>query len=187
MGLFPFLVFYLPFMKGVFEAMDTVPDIADGGSDGSQIVGIDNQFSMSSAASSVGYGLEAAIKGIAANKPKGLGGDIPAALYAGAYSQAVQDLSETKRLLAKEYSASNKLKADLESARIENAVLKSNLDAVEKEKTARSICLVFGTSLFGIGIDRCYSGQYALGALLFSIGLVLGLFGLYLIRGGKSK
>jgi hypothetical protein len=134
-----------------------------------------------------GLPLAQRVEGLAATRPRNLGGEVAATLIAGSFSQMADDLRlQRDRCSASEAKAAQ-LTTDLADARIQSAVLEERLSAVKRTQSVKQISIFAGTALAAIAIDLYKSQLSTLAVVVVALGLCLLAFGWFTPSGGSGK
>lgn len=165
--------------------LEKIPEPEDSGSSGTQIAARESVSVELPDHPIAGQPIEQAIAGLAATRSRSLGGDVAASLLVGSVSQISHQLSEARTELKALESKLERCRFDLQTEKVNNATLKGKLESIESEKAIRSVCLVAGTAVSGLGLDQVKSSQWAVGITLVSIGIALFLIGWFSV--GRSN
>jgi len=121
------------------------------------------------------------IQGLAATKSRSMGGDVVAALIAGATTQMSYELAGIKKELAEERKKSGEIATEHSRLSVRNAVLQERINSEGNTKHLRNISIVIGTTLISIGIefsrnnfDKISYLMYGLGGALLFLGWLSG-------------
>ena len=153
------------------------PEPPDSGTDGLQ-VGVPSEFVISQTMP-VHNQLAHVIHGLASSNTRAFGGEVSAALIAGATNQIAAELTQTKMDLAQLRTKYESLSSTLSDERIEKAILGERIEAFRSIRHQKNIGISIGTILVGIGIQMIRSeatwpgiGAIFIGALLLIVGWI---------------
>ena len=117
------------------------------------------------------------VEGLAASKPRSMGGEVAASLIAGSFAQLSQELTDARGELKTTRSTINELKDALSECRERAVVLAERVRSYARDRHRRNVYIMVGTAIVGLGADFLRSD-------LDKQGLICGLLGLLLLAIG---
>lgn len=117
------------------------------------------------------------IEGLAASRPKSFGGEVPAALVAGAVTHLSHDLRAAQRAAQTKDDQLQQALRDLSQAKERIATLTERLSAAQGSQRLKQICIFIGTALLGLSVDMYKNNMEKPSFLLAILGGSLLLFG----------
>ena len=164
--------------------MTDIPEPKDSGSSGTQ------QPAKAEVAHAVspmsGLPIVQTVDGLAATRSRSLGGEVAANLIAGSFNQLQHQLTEMKYEVSSVREKLDEAKEGLANEKIENAVLKGEIDSLNNEKNIRNVCLTAGPTIAAFGVDQLKSKSYVTGWLLVILGVVIAIIGWFSV-GRKAR
>ena len=157
--------------------MTEVPKPRDSGVSGTQEVGADNTTALQVIPPMQSVTMTQAIEGLAASRPRSLGGDVSAAFIAAAMSQMSQELQATRGSLREKEERLQVLSDELTQVKVRNASLTSHLGVAGKTQRLRQFSIFAGTAILGISVDLFKNENMSLALLTAAIGIGLLVFG----------
>lgn len=128
-----------------------------------------------------------AVQGLAATRPRGMGGEVAAELIAASFAQISHELSDAKSELRETQTKLHEAQSSLSECRERSAVLTERVASLAGDKHLRNLCIAVGTALIGIGVDLIKGNLDEIGWGLVIVGVVLLLFGWISSPKGASK
>ena len=127
------------------------------------------------------------VKGIAAVKPKGLGGEISTALIAGSFVQMSSDLQEARKEIKELKEELKEKQSKLSEAEKKATICEDRLETNSKSKLIRYTVITIAPILIAIGIELLQKdfANAAFGAIV--IGIILLLMGWFAPTRGAGK
>jgi hypothetical protein len=133
-----------------------------------------------------GLPLAQRFEGLAATRPRNLGGEVAATLIAGSFTQLSEDLRVHREQAIDARAKVAELQDNLGTCRTRAAVLEERLSAVEKTQTVRHVSIFAGTALVAVAIDL-YKAQLTPSAVVVGLlGVALLVFGSFSRSGGTK-
>lgn len=117
------------------------------------------------------------VQGLAATRPRSMGGEVAANLISGSFTQISNDYAEAKSELRTTRDALDSASDELSKCRVREAVLKERVSTGTRGQHLRNVAIVGGTTLFGIGFELNRNKLEELSFLVGGIGLLLILMG----------
>lgn len=134
-----------------------------------------------------GLPLAQRVEGLAAAKPRNLGGEVAASLLAGSFSQMSADLQLHREQASLANDRANRLQQDLGASNTRVAVLEERLSAFERTQTVKHISIFAGTALLAVAIDLFKADLKVLGGIVAVLGVGLLGFGAITKHRGAQK
>ncbi len=127
------------------------------------------------------------ISGLASTHSRSMGGEFNAALIAGATSQIAHELSSVKAMQAQTQLKLEATQDELNTANIENAVLRERIESDKGSRHLRNFAIFAGTTLLAAAIQLGEIDQKTYAVAAGVGGIVLVLLGWFIIPArGKS-
>jgi hypothetical protein len=159
--------------------MSEIPTPSESGVTGTQQLGSASTALVDATPPTHGLAMSQAIEGLAVTRPRGLGGDVPAALVAGAVSHLSHDLRSAKRAIIEKDQLAETLHTDLTSAKVAVARLEERLGALATVQRLKQFSIFAGTAILGVAATlyptNAEKTSYVLGAIGAGL-LILGWF-----------
>lgn len=160
--------------------LEQVPEPSDTGVKGVQTLDQSTQ-SISESPPLSELPLARRIEGLASTHARSMGGEVSAALIAGAMNQIAQDHGEIKNELSSCRGLIDTMRSQLSDCRERKAVIEERLRNERNNKHLRNLAITIGTALIGVAIEL-YSNDFikesvivfALGAILLVLGWLTG-------------
>lgn len=167
--------------------MTDIPKPDDSGVIGTQEPGTETTGALVSVPPMQSMTMTQAIEGLAATRPRSLGGDVSAAFVAAAMSQTSQELQATRQSLQRKEDQLQLALDDLTVAKVEIARLNGHLDVASSSQRLRRFSIFAGTALLGVAVDLYKNNYINMSYLIAALGAGLLLFGwLSPSRGGSA-
>jgi len=127
------------------------------------------------------------LEGLAAARPRSMGGEIAATLVAGSFTQLSNELIETRRDLQDTRRELQSSHNTLAECREKSAVLTEKVNANSRDRHLRNLCIAVGTALIGFGIELARNKLEAVGYLLGGVGCLLLIFSWFFVPKEAEK
>lgn len=154
-----------------------IPKPTDTGSAGTQNAAATDSAAPSALAPFEGLPISRRVEGLAASRPRSMGGEVAAGLIAGSFTQLSQELTDARDDLKTTRSHIRELNDALLECRERAAVLAERVKSFARDRHLRNLCIVVGTALVGLGLDLLRSTLKMPGWICISSGAVLLIFG----------
>jgi hypothetical protein len=135
----------------------------------------------------MGLPLAQRVEGLAATKPRNLGGEVAATLIAGSFTQMSTDLQLQREQASSATEHANRLQQEFATSSARVAVLEERLAAYERTQTIKHIAIFAGTALLAVAIDLFKAELKALGSIVALLGAALLVFGWITRQRGDQK
>lgn len=132
-------------------------------------------------------GLLQVIEGLAANRPKSFGGEVPAAFVAGSFAHLTHDLNVTRNSLQKKDEHLQNVQEQLANANVTIAKLKERVGAASSVQRLKQFSIFVGTALLGVSVDLYKNNLQTFSYLLLVLGGALLAFGWLTNRAGNAE
>jgi len=157
--------------------MSEIPEPKDTGSAGTQAPSTSEVLPAVSESPLEGLPLARAVEGLAATRPRSIGGKATSTLLAGSFAHLSQELQATKSDLHQTRNELNSAREELSTCKMRAAVLAERIRAHARGRHLKNVSITVGTALIGLAIPlfRNDLGKFALvvgclGVLLISLG-----------------
>lgn len=157
--------------------MSDIPKPTDTGSAGTQQPGTITALVAEPSRPLEGLPIAQRLEGLAAARPRSMGGEIAASLVAGSFTQLSNDLNETRRDLQGTQQELRSSQDALAECQVKAAVLDEKVKANSRERHLRNLSIAIGTALIGFAIELTRHNLDAVGYVLGGVGVLLLLFG----------
>jgi hypothetical protein len=127
------------------------------------------------------------VEGLAATKPRSLGGEVAATFLAGSFSQMSTELQLQREQASSAIERADRLQQQLAISTARVAVLEERLAAYERIQTVKHIAVFAGTALLAVSIDLFKAELKGLGSIVGFLGAALLLFGWITRQRGDQK
>lgn len=127
------------------------------------------------------------VEGLAASRPRSMGGEVAAGLIAGSFTQLSHELSEARQQLKETQRDLHASQDALAGCRERSAVLDERVRASTRDRHLRNLCIAIGTALIGIAIEFVRNKLETTGYILGFLGALLLLFGWLSTSKGDQK
>jgi hypothetical protein len=154
-----------------------IPKPPSSGSSGTQKPESDGDQALEPYAPLSGLSLVQRFEGLAATKPRNLGGEVAANLIAGTFIQVTADLQLHRSQAAEAQARATQLQQEVGVANTRIAVLEERLAAHERTQATKSIAIFSGTVLLAVSIDLLKAEFVIPGIIIAALGTTLVLFG----------
>lgn len=150
-----------------------IPDPDNAGGSGKQIAG---PMVVANLEAEPLAGLMDAVNGIVESKPRGLGGDVAAAMIQGMVASYQSELRSARSNAKRLQDSNEQLAEQLSAAKEANATLTSELSGAKKQRAFSSLGLTLATVLAGLAVDAYKSGadRFAIGGGVIALVLIVG-------------
>lgn len=117
------------------------------------------------------------IEGLAASRPRSFGGEVPAALVAGAVTHLSHDLRDAQRMAQAKDEQLQRAQKELAMANVTIAKLSERLGATKGTQRLKQFCIFVGTALLGLSVDLFKNNLETPAYLIGALGGALLAFG----------
>lgn len=152
--------------------MEEIPEVKDSGSSGTQGGSSDIMAPITREKAMEGLIMHRAIEGLAAARPKGMGGEVVANLLSGAFGQLSQELTGIKEELRNSQYECNKAFDKLSECKERVATLTERVRLDSRNRHLRNFGIFAGTVLISNAIGFSKS-QSNIGWIFVAIGVLL--------------
>lgn len=153
--------------------MVEIPKAQDSGAFGSQAANDKPTQAIEATPPTYGLTLSKTVEGLAATRPRRLGGEVPAAFLAAALSQLERDNDALHDKLDSRDREICQLQAELTAEKIAAARLKGARDSTRKANRLRNFGIFAGAALISAAIDLYKSSFFPIAILVATLGVVL--------------
>jgi hypothetical protein len=164
-----------------------IPKPPGGGSTGTQQPEVSALTPIEPYSPLAGLPLAQRVEGLAAAKPRNLGGEVAASLIAGTFSQMSADLQLQREQASNANDRANRLQQELGSSTTRIAVLEERLAAYERTQTVKHVAIFAGTALLAVAVDLIKADMKIVGSIVALLGAGLLLFGWVTKQRGSLK
>jgi hypothetical protein len=119
------------------------------------------------------------VLGIAETNPRSMGGDAMARVVAAMLVQMERTLEEMKREIKSKDDEIRRLQGELSAATSKTDLMSERLGEQSTQQYVRGVLGVFGTWLFGLGMDQLKSSPGTVAYVLTGGGFLLGAYAIF--------
>lgn len=167
--------------------MTEIPKPTETGSAGTQQAGTRALVTIAEESPLSGLPITQRVEGLAATRPRSMGGEVAASLLAGSFSQLSLDLQTTRDELKDTRGELKQTLNHLSDAKTRAAVFEERASAAERGRHVKNLSNTGGTVLIGIGIELYRNSLNNLGIIAGGLGFLFVFLGWFTPKGEAEK
>lgn len=167
--------------------MAEIPTPSESGVSGTQLPGPAAGEIIDATPPTHGLPITQVVEGLAASKPRSLGGEASAALIAGAMTHLSHDLRTAQRALLDKDERIQQLQGELSASQVRAARLQERLGALATVQRLKQFSIFAGTGILGVAASLYTSNAEKTSYVLALIGCGLLAFGWFTGKPGGDE